>query len=70
MSDTTSPSGTSRRNFIKTGVALGASVGVGSALLPSAADAADPKVLNYLSWPGNADPAIVGEFEKEHGVKI
>ena len=41
-----------------------------SSLLSSPADAADPKVLNYLSWPGNADPAIVGEFEKAHGVKI
>ena len=32
--------------------------------------AADPQVLNYLSWPGNADPSIVGEFEKANNCKI
>jgi spermidine/putrescine transport system substrate-binding protein len=71
MTDAFSPRN-SRRSFLKTGAALGATgLGVGTSLLaPSEADAADPKVLNYLAWPGNADPYVVGEFEKEHGVKI
>jgi spermidine/putrescine transport system substrate-binding protein len=57
----------SRRSFLKAGVAAGAL----AATSPwSPADADDPKVLNYLSWPGNADPYLVEQFEKENGVKI
>jgi spermidine/putrescine transport system substrate-binding protein len=63
----TEPSGTSRRSFIKAGVVASA---LGSASVWNAAEAADPKVLNYLSWPGNADPTIVGEFEKANNCKI
>jgi spermidine/putrescine transport system substrate-binding protein len=36
----------------------------------SPAAAEDPKVLNYLSWPGNADPYLVADFEKENNCKI
>lgn len=53
----------SRRSFIKAGAALAASSW-------SAADAQNPKVLNYLSWPGNSDPYLVEAFEKQHGVKV
>lgn len=31
---------------------------------------ADGPTLNLLSWPGHADPAVVGPFEQKHGVKI
>jgi spermidine/putrescine transport system substrate-binding protein len=61
------PRDISRRGFIKTGVAASALAG---ASMWNPADAADPKVLNYLSWPGNADPYVVGAFEKANGVKI
>lgn len=57
----------SRRGFLRTGLAASA------ALASSAwttADAQDPKVLNYLSWPGNADPYLIEAFEKAHGVKV
>ena len=27
-------------------------------------------MLNYLSWPGNADPYLVAEFEKENNCKV
>ena len=63
----TETSGTSRRSFVKAGVA--ASV-LGSASVWKSAEASDPKVLNYLAWPGNADPTIVGEFEKANNCKI
>jgi spermidine/putrescine transport system substrate-binding protein len=53
----------SRRSFITTSAALAASAW-------TAAGAADPKLLNYLSWPGNADPYLVEAFEKANGVKI
>jgi spermidine/putrescine transport system substrate-binding protein len=71
-SNTSTPSSpeqatTSRRSFIKAGVAASA---LSSASVWNAAEAADPKVLNYLSWPGNADPSIVGEFEKANNCKI
>jgi len=60
----------SRRDFLK----LGAAVGVGgvAASLPSVsmADSGSPTVLNYLAWPGNADPYVIGEFEKAHNVKV
>ena len=57
----------SRRGFLKAGAALGATA---AASAWSPAHANDPKVLNYLSWPGNADPYLVSEFEKANGVKI
>ncbi|MGQ9367898.1 ABC transporter substrate-binding protein [Azospirillum sp. ST 5-10] len=56
----------SRRSFLKGTAAVGAA----AATRWSPAAAADPAVLNYLSWPGNADPYLVAAFEKEHGVKI
>lgn len=57
----------SRRSFLKAGLAAG-TLAATSRWTP--ADADDPKVLNYLSWPGNADPYLVEQFEKENGVKI
>ena len=58
----------SRRGFLRAGLA--ASATLAGASWTSAADAADPKVLNYLSWPGNADPYLIEAFEKAHGVKV
>jgi spermidine/putrescine transport system substrate-binding protein len=58
----------SRRQFLKTaGAAAGA---IAAPMVWTPARAADPLVLNYLSWPGNADPSIVGEFEKANNCKI
>jgi len=57
----------SRRGFLKAGAALGATA---AASAWSPAQANDPKVLNYLSWPGNADPYLVAEFEKANDVKV
>jgi spermidine/putrescine transport system substrate-binding protein len=36
----------------------------------SAASARETQVLNYLSWPGNADPYLIEPFEKANNVKI
>jgi len=58
----------SRRGFLRAGIA--ASATLAGASWTTAADAADPKVLNYLSWPGNADPYLIEAFEKAHGVKV
>ena len=61
------PANPARRDFLKASAAVGT---VGAASIWTPADAADPQVLNYLSWPGNADPYIVGEFEKANNCKI
>jgi spermidine/putrescine transport system substrate-binding protein len=57
----------SRRGFLRAGVAASATLATASW---TPAQAQDPKVLNYLSWPGNADPYLVSAFEKANGVKI
>lgn len=57
----------SRRGFLKAGAA---GVALATASSWSAARAADPQVLNYLSWPGNADPYLIADFERENNVKI
>ncbi|NSZ66101.1 extracellular solute-binding protein (plasmid) [Agrobacterium tumefaciens] len=57
----------SRRGFLKAGAA-GAALAASSSWSP--ARASDPQVLNYLSWPGNADPYLIADFEKENNVKI
>lgn len=51
--------------------------GTGAALAGAAAASALPRetkaqdnVLTLLSWPGYADPAVVGPFEEANGVKI
>jgi spermidine/putrescine transport system substrate-binding protein len=51
----------SRRGFLRAGVAASATLASASW---TAAQAQDPKVLNYLSWPGNADPYLVSAFER------
>lgn len=57
----------SRRGFLKAGAAAGA-LAASSRWTPAFAD--EPNVLNYLSWPGNADPYLVEAFEKENNCKI
>jgi spermidine/putrescine transport system substrate-binding protein len=57
----------SRRGFLKAGLAAGA-VAATSQWTPASAQ--EPNVLNYLSWPGNADPYLVEAFEKENNCKI
>lgn len=57
----------SRRGFLKAGAAAGA-LAATSRWSPAFAD--EPNVLNYLSWPGNADPYLVEAFEKENNCKI
>ncbi len=59
--------GVRRRGVLKAAAGT-AAMAAPSLWLP--AHAADPVVLNYLSWPGNADPTIVGEFEKANNCKI
>jgi spermidine/putrescine transport system substrate-binding protein len=56
----------SRRTFLTTS----ASATVLATSPWSPAEAQDSNVLNYLSWPGNADPYLVGEFEKANNCKI
>lgn len=59
---------TSRRRFLQgaTG-ALGAAAFGG--MIPFRSARADNE-LTMLSWTGHAEPDIVGEFERKHGVKI
>ncbi|MDQ0086560.1 spermidine/putrescine transport system substrate-binding protein [Variovorax boronicumulans] len=57
----------SRRAFLQAGAAIGATAATAAW---TSAEAADPKVLNYLSWPGNADPYLIEAFEKANGVKV
>ncbi|MGK6315902.1 ABC transporter substrate-binding protein [Neorhizobium sp. DT-125] len=57
----------SRRGFLKAGAAGAALAATDSW---SIARASDPQVLNYLSWPGNADPYLIADFEKENNVKV
>jgi spermidine/putrescine transport system substrate-binding protein len=57
----------SRRGFLKAGVAGTAFV---AANQWSAAHAQEPTVLNYLSWPGNADPYLIADFEKANNVTV
>ncbi|WP_376873485.1 PotD/PotF family extracellular solute-binding protein [Albirhodobacter sp. R86504] len=61
------PTDLSRRGFLRAGAAASA-LAATSAWSP--AHAQEPEVLNYLSWPGNADPYLVSEFEKENNCKI
>lgn len=56
----------SRRGFL----GLGAAAAASTALRWQPAYAQEPQVLNYLSWPGNADPYLVAEFEKANNCKI
>ncbi|KPL53387.1 ABC transporter substrate-binding protein [Prosthecomicrobium hirschii] len=57
----------SRRGFLRAGAGVAA---LAASSRWSPADADEPNVLNYLSWPGNADPYLVGEFEKQNNCKI
>ena len=57
----------SRRGVLRGAAGAGA-LALGSRW--SAATAQEPRVLNYLSWPGNADPYLVEAFEKANDCKI
>lgn len=57
----------SRRGFLTSAAAAGA---LAATSRWSPAHAQDPQVLNYLSWPGNADPYLVEAFEKANNCKI
>lgn len=61
----------SRRNFLKA-TAVGGAAAVAASSLPSMvfADDKSPTILNYLAWPGNADPYVIAEFERVHNVKV
>src|SRR5262249_58481552 len=56
-----------RRTFLKGSAALVGAAAAGG--LPRSGRA-DEKVLTLLSWPGYADPEVVGPFEQASGVKI
>lgn len=57
----------SRRGFLKGAAATGVLAATNQWSLASASE---PNVLNYLSWPGNADPYLIADFEKAHNVKV
>ena len=57
----------SRRGFLKAGAGGAAFV---AANQWSAARAQEPTVLNYLSWPGNAAPYLIADFEKANNVRV
>jgi spermidine/putrescine transport system substrate-binding protein len=57
----------SRRGFLKAGATAGV---LAATSRWTASTAAEPNVLNYLSWPGNADPYLVEAFEKANNCKI
>jgi spermidine/putrescine transport system substrate-binding protein len=58
----------SRRRAVQGAAGLAAGLAVGTPLLRRAA--AQETTLNWLTWPGHADPSIVGPFEEETGIKI
>ncbi|MBB96605.1 MAG: ABC transporter substrate-binding protein [Rhodobacteraceae bacterium] len=48
-------------------------IGAGATLLaaPSIVRAQDSdRTLNFLSWPGHTDPAVIGPFEEATGIKV
>jgi spermidine/putrescine transport system substrate-binding protein len=58
-----------RRDFLKTSAALA----LGAAAAPTLATRpaqAQQNVLTLLSWPGYADPEVVGPFEQANNVKV
>ncbi|CDF81574.1 extracellular solute-binding protein [Pseudomonas sp. QL9] len=59
----------SRRNFlIGTGVLAGSAAL--ASMLPTRSAFAAEKELVILAWAGHAEPDIVADFEREHGVKV
>ena len=59
----------SRRNFlIGTGVLAGSAAL--ASMLPTRSALAAEKELVILAWAGHAEPDIVADFEREHGVKV
>jgi spermidine/putrescine transport system substrate-binding protein len=60
--------GVPRRDVLK-GLGAGALGAIAAPAIIRRAEAQNG-TLNLLSWPGHADPAVVGPFEEKHGVKI
>jgi spermidine/putrescine transport system substrate-binding protein len=60
------PTDLSRRGFLLGAAGAGAIAASGW----ERAEANEQLVLNYLSWPGNADPYLIEPFEKANNVKI
>lgn len=57
-----------RRRFLQVTGGLAGAAAIG-ATMPEPAYAQE-KILNLLSWPGHADPAVVKPFEEKHGCKV
>src|ERR687897_615731 len=58
----------SRRNMLQGAAAIAATAALGSR--PALSASAQENSLNWLTWPGHADPSIIGPFEEETGIKI
>lgn len=58
----------SRRRMLQGSAGLAATAALGAPLARSAS--AQDVTLNWLTWPGHADPSIVGPFEEATGIKI
>lgn len=68
MNSPTSPTNASRRRFLR-GIGGAAGLAVVSGMFPFRSARAENE-LTMLSWNGHAEPDVVGEFERQHGVKI
>ena len=58
----------SRRSGLQGTAGLAAGFALGSR--QSLTADAQENSLNWLTWPGHADPSIIGPFEEETGIKI
>jgi spermidine/putrescine transport system substrate-binding protein len=58
----------SRRGVLRGSAGLAAGLAIGSTSHRSVS--AQDNSLNWLTWPGHADPSIIEPFEKESGIKI
>lgn len=58
--------GIGRRTFLQGAGAMGLAAATGLSPRPAGAE----ETLSLLSWPGHADPAVVGPFEEKYGVKV
>lgn len=59
----------SRRTFLQTTGILAGSAAL-SSFLPLRSFAAEEKELVILAWAGHAEPDIVADFERQHGIKV
>src|SRR5688572_5939793 len=58
----------SRRSVLQGTAGAAAGAALGSSLTRPAA--AQEETLNWLTWPGHADPSIVDPFQEETGITI